>query len=191
MRDERRMMRDEPGRPGGGGPYPHRPLERLRQRRRPLSSLLVVLPMLTGCVHRALTIQTDPPGARVYVNDALKGTSPVTYDFEWYGWHRVMLQKDGYERLDDRRLLRTPLHLWIPLDLIMELLPSIRDLRTWSYTLTPLAAPPAPRPPEAAPETAPPAAPVGATTEPGHPAIGGVGEEVPGAAGGRPSEEGP
>ena len=104
--------------------------------------------MTTGCVRRALTIRTDPPGALVYVNDELKGKSPVTYDFVWYGWHRVMIRKEGYERVEDRKQLRAPRYLWIPLDLAMELLPfPIRDTRTWDYTLAPAAVPAAPTPP--------------------------------------------
>jgi len=86
----------------------------------------------------------------VYVNDQLKGTSPVTYDFTWYGWHRVILRKDGFERLEDRKLLSAPVYLWIPVDLAMELLPlPIRDARTWSYTLTPTVVLPTPVPPPA------------------------------------------
>ena len=101
-----------------------------------------------GCVHRSLTIRTEPPGALVYVNDQFKGNSPVTYDFLWYGWHRVILRKEGYERLEDRREVRAPAHLWIPFDLAMELAPfRIRDDRTWTYTLTPATALPAPTPP--------------------------------------------
>ena len=102
----------------------------------------------TGCVRQSLTIRTDPPGAMVYINDQLKGTSPVTYNFMWYGWHRVTLRKEGFQRLDDRKQLHAPIYLWIPLDLMMELLPfPIRDTREWSYTLTPSPAPPMPQPP--------------------------------------------
>ncbi len=105
--------------------------------------------LLTGCVTRSLTIKTDPPGAKVYVNDQLRGESPVSYDFMWYGWHRLTIRKEGYERLDDRKLLRTPLWFWIPADLAMELLPfRIRDTRAWSYTLSPAATPPTPLPPD-------------------------------------------
>ena len=108
-------------------------------------ALLLFLP---GCVRRSLTIRTNPPGALVYVNDQLKGPSPVTYDFEWYGWHRVMVRKDGYERIEDRKILRSPAYLWIPFDLAMELLPfTIHDDRTWDYTLSPAAVLPAPVPP--------------------------------------------
>lgn len=108
--------------------------------------------LTTGCVRRSLTIRTDPPGASVYVNDQLKGESPITYDFLWYGGHRVMVRKEGFERIEDRKLLRAPVYLWIPFDLVMELLPvRIHDRRTWEYTLTPATTPPTPVPPVLAP----------------------------------------
>ncbi len=101
-----------------------------------------------GCVYRSLTIRTDPPGALVYVNDQLKGESPVTYDFMWYGTHRVTLRKDGFERLDDQKLLRAPVYFWIPFDLAFELIPfRMHDIREWSYTLTPSPTLPSPVPP--------------------------------------------
>lgn len=108
--------------------------------------------MVSGCVQRSLTIRSDPPGALVYMNDAPVGTTPVTYDFTWYGWYRLRILKDGYEQLHDHRLLRAPAYLWIPLDLAMELLPGeVRDDRTWSYTLTPLTGVPVPRRPSPLP----------------------------------------
>lgn len=130
----------------------------------------VLLVVTTGCVHRSLTIRTEPPGASVYVNDDFKGETPLTYDFVWYGWHRVLLRKDGFQRIDDRKQMRAPLYLWIPLDLVMELLPlPIRDRREWSYTLTPAPTMATPVPPAIiksqpdtvepqAPDTTPPAA---------------------------------
>ncbi len=112
----------------------------------PLS--LVAMLLLSGCLHRSLTIRTDPPGALVYINDELKGQTPLSYDFVWYGWHRVMIRKDGYERVEDHKLLRAPVYLWIPFDFFAELAPfPIRDLRTWSYALTPLNPLPTPMAP--------------------------------------------
>ena len=99
-------------------------------------------------MQRSVTIRTDPPGAMVYLNDELKGQTPMTFDFMWYGSHRVMLRKDGFERVEDRQTIRSPIYLWIPFDLAMELLSvPIRDARTWSYTLTPTLTLPAPVPP--------------------------------------------
>ena len=112
---------------------------------------------LIGCVRRSLTIRTDPPGALVYLNDQYKGVSPVTYDFLWYGGYRVMLRKEGYERLEDHQTLRARPSLWIPFDLAMELMPlTIRDDRTWTYTLTPASEPPAPKRPDAPSHEEPP-----------------------------------
>ncbi len=116
----------------------------------------MVYGLTSGCVTRSLTIKTEPPGALVYVNDGIKGQSPVTYDFLWYGWHRIMIRKEGFERLDDRKEIRSPIYLWIPFDFFLELMPfRIHDARTWSYLLTPAPVMPTPEPP---------------TTEPGNPA---------------------
>ena len=110
--------------------------------------------LASGCVHRSLTIRTDPPGAMVYLNDELKGESPVSFDFMWYGTHRVIVKKDGYERIEERKTIRTPIYLWIPFDLAMELLPvRIRSEYTWAYTLTPAEVPPAPVAPDTTTET--------------------------------------
>jgi hypothetical protein len=103
---------------------------------------------LTGCVRRQLTIRSEPPGAQVFMNDTLKGQTPLTYDFEWYGGYRVVLQKEGYERIHDHKRLRAPIRFWIPFDLVCELLPfTIWDRRTWSYTLVPTTPLPTPSPP--------------------------------------------
>ena len=103
----------------------------------------------SGCIRRSLTITTEPPGAMVYVNDALKGETPISYDFTWYGWHRLIIRKEGFERIEERKLLRAPFYFWIPFDLAMELLPlPIRDRRTWSYTLNPLPTLSTPVPPD-------------------------------------------
>ena len=114
-----------------------------------VGGLVVCGLLVTGCVRRSLTIRSEPPGALVYINDELKGEAPVTYDFLWYGWHRVTVRHEGFERLDDRKQLRAPVYFWIPFDLVMELLPvPIRDIREWSYTLTPKEALSTPMPPQ-------------------------------------------
>ena len=109
---------------------------------------LVSCLLSNGCLSRSLTIRTDPPGALVYMNDQLKGTSPVSYDFLWYGWHRVTIRKEGFERIEDRKEIRAPIYLWMPFDLAIEVLPiPVHDTRTFSYALTPMQMPPTPVPP--------------------------------------------
>lgn len=115
--------------------------------------LLASLLLTTGCVHRQLTIRSEPAGATVMVNEQPLGMTPHAYDFLWYGWHRVRLQKEGYEQREERLLLKAPPYLWIPLDLLAELAPfAIRDTREVSYTLKPIEVAPEPQPPFAVPE---------------------------------------
>jgi hypothetical protein len=98
----------------------------------------IALVAATGCVRRTITIKSDPPGARVVLNDKDLGVTPLTEDLEWYGWYRLRLTKPGYERIDDEVEIRAPLHLWIPLDLAMEVVPlQIHDPNVLAYRLIP------------------------------------------------------
>ena len=91
-----------------------------------------------GCVRRTLTIRSEPDGAELLVNDTRLGTTPYSYDFVWYGWHRITLRKSGYEQLDDRVFIKAPFYLWIPFDFVMELSPmTVKDAKELSYHLTP------------------------------------------------------
>jgi len=125
--------------------------QRQHQRSVSISSLVLTaycLLLTTGCIRRNLTIRTEPPGATLIVNDETLGTTPHAWDFQWYGWYRITLLKDGYERLDDRMQLKAPIYFWIPLDLVMEVLPfPVRDDRALLYELKPKTGLPEPSPP--------------------------------------------
>jgi len=115
-----------------------------------LSLLLTAYGLLltTGCVHRTLTIRSEPPGATVLLNDKRVGVTPYTKEFLWYGWYRVALTKNGYERLEDRTLIQAPSYQWIPLDLVAELLPiKFEDTHELSYELVGSQPIPEPAPP--------------------------------------------
>lgn len=101
--------------------------------------------LLTGCVTRTMTIRSEPPGASVMLNDKRVGVTPYRQEFQWYGWYRVTLLKDGYDRLDDRTLIKAPWYQWIPIDLFAELLPfRLHDPRELDYELAASAPVPAP-----------------------------------------------
>ena len=95
--------------------------------------------MLTGCVERRLTINTEPQGALVTLNDEQIGISPVTVPFNWYGDYWVRAGKDGYETLDTHRDLKRPWHDWFPLDFFTQILypGRIVDHYEWTFDLTP------------------------------------------------------
>ena len=120
--------------------------------------LACCLLLSAGCLHRSLTIRSEPPGATIFVNDhQMEGATPYTYDFMWYGWHRIALTKHGYDRLDDLTLLKAPPHLWIPMDLAMELMPfPVRDDKVLSYQLKPSIPLPEPARPPLPPRELPP-----------------------------------
>ncbi|HQZ69135.1 MAG TPA: PEGA domain-containing protein, partial [Planctomycetaceae bacterium] len=50
-----------------------------------------------GCVHRRVTINSNPSGALVKVDGRDIGYTPASFDFTWYGTREVQLLRDGYE----------------------------------------------------------------------------------------------
>ncbi|MGZ3388170.1 MAG: PEGA domain-containing protein, partial [Isosphaeraceae bacterium] len=48
--------------------------------------------LVPGCVEQTMTIQSDPPGALVYMNDQELGRTPLTKDFTWYGDYDVQVR---------------------------------------------------------------------------------------------------
>ena len=95
--------------------------------------------VLAGCVERRLTINTEPQGAMVVLNDQEIGTSPVTVPFNWYGDYWVRISKDGYEMLDTHRELKAPLHDYPPFDFFAQILypGRIVDAYEWTFDLAP------------------------------------------------------
>ncbi len=96
-----------------------------------------VIMLLGGCVERKLTVNTNPSGALVWLNDEEIGTSPVTVEFNWYGDYKVRISKDGYETLNTHRKLKSPLHDKFPFDFIAEVLwpGQIVDEYEWEFSL--------------------------------------------------------
>ena len=100
---------------------------------------LVVSLFLAGCVERKLTINTEPQGALVVLNDEEIGTSPVTVSFSWYGDYWVRISKQGYETLNTHRELIAPLHDHFPFDFFAQnIYPGrIVDSYEWTFELSP------------------------------------------------------
>jgi hypothetical protein len=92
-------------------------------RRRRLTGLLIGLAALTlagGCVERTLKISSEPPGARVFLNDKEVGVTPAKVNFLWYGDYDVILRKEGYETLKANYVVKAPWYQLPPIDLIAE-----------------------------------------------------------------------
>ncbi len=102
-----------------------------------VAGLAVVLS--SGCVERKLTINTEPQGAMVTLNDEQIGVSPVTVTFNWYGDYWVRANKEGFETLDTHRELKAPLHDRFPFDFFAGVLypGEIVDDYEWTFELAP------------------------------------------------------
>ena len=100
---------------------------------------LIISLLLSGCVERKLTINTEPQGALVILNDEEIGTSPVTVSFEWYGDYWVRISKEGYESLNTHRPLKRPLHDYPPFDFFTQIINPNRivDSYEWTFQLEP------------------------------------------------------
>jgi hypothetical protein len=61
-----------------------------------LAALALLLICETGCVRRRMTVRSNPPGAKVYVDDIEIGTTPVSTNFTYYASRKITLMKDGY-----------------------------------------------------------------------------------------------
>jgi hypothetical protein len=116
-------------------------------RRRLLGSVtaLAALLALAGCVERTMKIDSDPQGARVFVNDEEVGRTPAKFSFLWYGDYDIILRKDGFQTVKTHYRVAPPWYQYPPIDLLAEcLIPAtIKDEHVLpSYSLEPAAVPP-------------------------------------------------
>ena len=102
-----------------------------------LGIVLVYTLLSGGCVERLLTINTEPQGALVTLNDEEIGTSPVTVSFQWYGDYDVRITKEGFETLKTHRQLKGPWYDAFPFDFFAGVLNpnKIVDSYEWTFEL--------------------------------------------------------
>jgi hypothetical protein len=92
-----------------------------------------------GGVKRRLTINSNPPGALVYIGNEQIGVTPVSVNFLYYGVREIRLVKDGYETEVLKHDIQAPWHQVPPLDLVSDNFwpQEIRDERVVDVTLRP------------------------------------------------------
>jgi len=107
--------------------------------------ILVAVVTCAGCgrVQRTMSINSEPPGAILVMNDQEVGRTPVTRDFNWYGWYDVILRKEGYKTLKTRAEIIAPVWQWVPFDLLADMSPArLKDRHQLSFKLEPETEPP-------------------------------------------------
>lgn len=99
----------------------------------------LAITLLPGCVHRRLTVNSNPPGARVLLDGEEVGETPTSVDFTHYGTREVVLQKDGYDTLKTMQTVPPPWYQVPPLDFFADnLLPyQLTNRHEFTYQLQP------------------------------------------------------
>jgi hypothetical protein len=110
-----------------------------------LVPVVVIVLSICGCVRRTITITTEPPNARVFLNDQEVGRSPVSTDFLWYGDYDVAVRAEGYQTLQTNWPINPPWYQIVPMDFFTEVLwpGTLHDQRERHFVLEP-AQPPDP-----------------------------------------------
>ncbi|GAB62922.1 MAG: PEGA domain-containing protein [Candidatus Jettenia sp.] len=101
---------------------------------------------LCGCVLRSLTVDSNPPGAVVYLDDKPIGETPVTTEFTYYGTRKITLEKTDaegrllYERKIAYEKIKAPVYQIFPIDFFFELIipVKLKDEHYFNYQLDPL-----------------------------------------------------
>ena len=103
-----------------------------------LTMLAVGLLTTTGCIRRVATITSDPPHAKVWVNNVYRGETPIEIPYNWNWYYDIRLEKPGYQRFEMReRFYARTIHK-IPLDLGAEVSPVRSRESQWRhYSMVP------------------------------------------------------
>ncbi|MFP6693890.1 MAG: PEGA domain-containing protein [Pirellulales bacterium] len=106
-----------------------------------LMLLLAACALSSGCVQRRLTINSNPPGALVRVDDEDIGVTPVSTNFVYYGTRKIQLIKPGFETLTVLQRIKAPWYELPGIDFFSEHFSptEIRDERNLYYELKPAA----------------------------------------------------
>lgn len=87
-----------------------------------LAAALLLTCASAGCIERTVSINTEPEGATVFLNDQEVGQSPVTVPFTWYGDYDIAIRKEGYQTVKTNHRIKTPWYQWPFIDLFTECL---------------------------------------------------------------------
>ena len=100
-------------------------------------SAVALVAALGGCIQRTITVDSEPQGALVYLNDEEIGRTPVTVPFTFYGVYDVRLEKEGYDTLTTPQKAIAPWWETPGADLVAEASGDRRVDLQWKYALKP------------------------------------------------------
>lgn len=104
-----------------------------------LTLAVVLLGANSGCVERRFVVQTNAPGAQVYVNNQQAGPSPADVRWDYTGVYEFRAVAQGYEPLVERIKIRPKWYEYPVLDFFFEAVYPfhIEDVRRIALELKP------------------------------------------------------
>ncbi|MFT5423426.1 MAG: hypothetical protein ACI89L_001203 [Phycisphaerales bacterium] len=101
-----------------------------------LAALAIVAFGLTGCIERVIKVTSNPPGARVWLNDQDLGVTPAQAQFTYHGVYDVRLEMPGYLPVHEGRKANAPVYEWPLIDLVAEAIPArFENTHEWHFEL--------------------------------------------------------
>jgi PEGA domain len=93
--------------------------------------------LFTGCLHRSLSVTSEPSGAQLIVNGEAAGNTPARLRFHHHGVYRVELRKPGYQPVVEGLRLGPKFYERMPIDFVTDVLwpGKIIDDRKVHYSL--------------------------------------------------------
>lgn len=97
--------------------------------------------LAAGCVERRFVLESNVPGAQIFVNDAAVGPSPADARWDYAGKYKFKVVAPGYEPLTDVRRVGAKWYDYPPLDFFVETIWPfhIEDVRRFTFDLQPIA----------------------------------------------------
>ena len=103
-----------------------------------IALLLTISPLAHADIRKVATITSEPPGAKVWVNNVYRGKTPVEIPYNWNWYYDITLKKPGYNDYCIRERFYAPVRHWIPFDFVAEAVPVRSEEPQWRhYQLTP------------------------------------------------------
>jgi hypothetical protein len=101
--------------------------------------IVAVVAAATGCLDRRFVVETNAPGAQVFVNGRPIGPSPADTGWEYPGRYEFRVVAPGYEPLTECRLVKARWYDYAPFDFFVGVLWPfhVEDIRRFRFDLNP------------------------------------------------------
>jgi hypothetical protein len=101
--------------------------------------IAMIVAVTCGCVQRRFVVQSNVPGAQIYVNNQLAGPSPADTRWEYTGVYEFRAVAQGYEPVVERVRIKPKWYEYPGIDFFFEVLYpfNIEDVRRIPLTLQP------------------------------------------------------